>query len=43
VQFILKKKQTDATTVLGGVNIKNLEAQVKRIERDVAKLKPPKV
>lgn len=42
VQFILKKKQTDATTMLGGVNIKSLEAQVKRIERDVSNLKPPK-
>jgi hypothetical protein len=42
IQFILKKKQTDATTMLGGVNIKKLEAQVKRIERDVSNLKQPK-
>jgi hypothetical protein len=39
VQFILKKKQSDATNVLGGINIKSLEAQVKKLERDVANLK----
>jgi hypothetical protein len=42
VQFILKKKQTDATTMLGGVNIKNLETQLKRLEREVSNLKPAK-
>jgi outer membrane murein-binding lipoprotein Lpp len=39
IEFILKRKQTDATAMLGGVNVKNLEAQVKRIERDVSDLK----
>jgi hypothetical protein len=39
VQFILKKEQSDATNVLGGINIKSLEAQVKELKRDVANLK----
>jgi len=39
VQFILKKKQTDSMALLGGVNVKSLEGQVKHIEQDVATLK----
>jgi hypothetical protein len=42
VQFILRKRQSDATTVLGGVNVKTLEAQVKHLERDVTTLKSAK-
>jgi hypothetical protein len=42
VQYILKKKQTDATSILGGVNVKSLESTVKRLEAEVAKLKAAK-
>jgi hypothetical protein len=39
MQSILKKRQTDATAMLGGVNIKNLETRVRHIEREVSHLK----
>jgi hypothetical protein len=42
VQFILRKRQSDATTVLGGVNVKALELQVKRLEREVSTMKAAK-
>jgi hypothetical protein len=38
VQAILKKKQTDATIMLGGISIKSLETQVEHIEKAVASL-----
>jgi hypothetical protein len=38
VQAILKKKETDAMIMLGGISIKSLETQVEHIEKAVASL-----